>query len=618
MSGAPILYENRPEGRIIKKTMGVPREDLLLMTRALKRGFADHKAIRKALDRQVSKPISLLEALHLPAAEADALRADTTIPDAVADRPLLDSLQKALIDAEAVTSAEWEKFLGSFARHTARHYGPLPVPQEFDGFTLQWELGRRERGVVYRAKDKDGRDVAVKVFRKDVAVTGDLPRVDGHAYAVSAFVDGESLEAKRPSARRGAYAIWKAAEQLRDRAHGALTPARILIRRDDSVAILGLESAKAVPLSARAKAYAGPSDVHSLGAILYDVLVGSPPAGDTSPKARHRDTDDNLDRIVSCALSGGYPSTGALADDLGHYFKGEPITGRKAPAAAAAAGGKPSRLWIAAAAAVPLVALAVWLLLPKSKPAAPDPHDPTAKEEKTPAPKAPVPDKPRETTAKAAATPLAPAKPMDADEEQKLYDQCVDAQARGDNDRVLSTANEAIARGTKRDWPHYQLANLFLSRNELDKALQYVQRALEIAPDNRDSLEMRAQTYVFRGEAKKALADLDALYGKKVTDLTRQIVQLGKQAEADPKDARPRFLRGVFYLIKRHYETAATDFTAAIDGGFPRALAWRAQAFKGADDPARAAADGRAYLATFPNDFASEEVKALLKEIGAN
>jgi len=88
--------------------------------------------------------------------------------------------------------------------------------------------------------------------------------------------------------------------------------------------------------------------------------------------------------------------------------------------------------------------------------------------------------------------------------------------------------------------------------------------------------------------------------------------------EADPKDARPRFLRGVFYLIKRHYETAATDFTAAIEGGFPRALAWRALAFKGGDDPGRAAVDARAFLATFPSDFATEEVKALLKEIGAN
>jgi cytochrome c-type biogenesis protein CcmH/NrfG len=596
--------------------MGVPREDLLLMMRALKRGFADLKGIRKALDRQVSKPISLLEALHLSTAEADALRADSAIPDAVQDRPLLDSLQKLLIDAEQMTSAEWEKFAASFARPTQRHFGPLSVPQEFDGYTLQWELARRERGVVYRAKDKDGRDTAIKVFRKDVAVAGDLPRVDGHAYAVSEFVDGESLEAKRPSARRGAHAVWKAAEQLRDRTHGALSPARIVIKRDDSIAVLGLESAKAVPPSARAKAYAGPSDVHALGAILYEVIVGTPPAGETSPKARVRDSDENLDRIVSCALSGGYASTGAMADDLGHYFNGEPITGRKAPAAGTAAGRK-SRVWILVAAALPIASLIVYLLLPKPKPAAPETPDPVVKEEKAAPKPAPPETKPKETV-KAPPKPVVPAKPMDADEEQKLYDQCVEALAKGDNEKVLSTANEAISRGAKRDWPYYQLANLFLSRNELDKALEYVSRALELSPDNRDSLEMRAQTYVFRGEAKKALADLDTLYGKKVTDLTKQIIELGKQAERDPKDARPRFLRGVFYIIKRHYETAATDFTAAVDGGFPRALAWRALAFKGADDPARAAADARAYLKAYPNDFASAEVKALLKEIGAN
>src|SRR5262245_19035542 len=148
--------------------MGVPREDLLLMMRALKRGFADLKAIRKALDRQVSKPISLLEALHLPASQVESLRGDSSIPDAVQDRPLLDSLQKLLVEAEQITAAEWEKFAASFAKPSARHFGPLPVPQEFDGYTLQWELARRERGVVYRAKDKDGRDTAVKVFRKEV------------------------------------------------------------------------------------------------------------------------------------------------------------------------------------------------------------------------------------------------------------------------------------------------------------------------------------------------------------------------------------------------------------------------------------------------------------------
>jgi tetratricopeptide (TPR) repeat protein len=594
--------------------MGVPREDLLLMIRALKRGFADPKAVRKALDRQVSKPIGFLEALHLPAAEADALRKDATLPDVLQDRPLLDSLKKLLLEAEQVSAAEWEKFIASIAKPSARHWGPLPVPQDFGGFSLQWELARRERGVVYRAKDKDGRDTAIKVFRKEVPVGGELPRVDGHAYAVSDFVDGESLEAKRPSARRGAFAVWKAAEFLRDRAHGALSPARILIKKDDSVAVLGLESAKAVPLSARASAYAGASDVHALGAILYEVIVGTPPAGEVSPKARVRDADEGLDRIVSCALSGGYASTGALADDLGHYFKGEPITGRKATPVEAAAG-KKSRLWIAVAAALPIAALLVYLLLPKGKPAEAPAPEPVVKEEKS-APKPATPEKPKET-AKAPPKVPPPGPPMDADQEQKLYDQCLEAQLKGDADKVVEIANEAIARGTKRDWPYYQLSNLFLARNELDKALQYVSRALQIAPENRDLLEMRAQTYAFRGEMKKALADFDTLY-KNAKELTPQIRTLSQQMEADPKDARPRFLRGVLYLIKRHYETAATDFTAAIEGGFPRALAWRALAFKGADDPGRAAVDGRAFLATFPNDFATEEVKALLKEIGAN
>src|SRR5262245_47457319 len=120
--------------------MGVPREDLLLMTRALKRGIADVKAIRKALDRQISKPISFLEALHLGAAEVQTLRSDSTIPDPFQDRPLLDSLHVMLLEGEHLTPAEWEKFLASLTRPTSRvGYAPLPVPQEFDGYSLQWE-----------------------------------------------------------------------------------------------------------------------------------------------------------------------------------------------------------------------------------------------------------------------------------------------------------------------------------------------------------------------------------------------------------------------------------------------------------------------------------------------
>jgi len=467
--------------------------------------------------------------------------------------------------------------------------------------------------VVYRAKNRDGRDVAVKVFRKDVPATG-LPLVDGHSYAVSEFADGESLEAKRPTPRRGAHAVWKAAELLRDRAHGALSPAKLVIRKDDSVAVLGLESSTSIPPSSRSKAYAGTSDVHALGAILYEVLTGTLSAGETSPKARARDIDDTLDRIVSCALTGGYPPTGALADDLGHYFKGEPITGRKGVSSSFAPGSRRTGLWVAVAgAAAAAAALIVWAVLPKSTTA--PTTAPVVREEKAaPAPSSAVETKPKET-AKAPPKAVIPSTPLTPDEDQKLYDQTIEAQNKGDSDRVLSVANEAIARGAKRDWPYFQLANLFLSRNELDKALQYVSRALEISPDNHSSLEIRAQTYVYRGETKKALADLDSLYGKKVSTLNHEIVELSKQATADPKDPRPRFLRGVFFLIKRNFETAATDFTAAIEAGQGRALPWRALAFVGAEDWRRAGEDASAYLVAYPNDFATEEVKAMLREI---
>jgi serine/threonine protein kinase len=595
--------------------MGVPREDLLLMMRSLKRGFADLKAIRKALDRQLSRPIGLLEALHLPAASADALRADTSLPDPTEDRATLESLHQMLLDGDQLTAAEWEKFIASLSRPTARRgWPPLPVPQEFDGYTLQWELARRERGVVYRAKNREGRDVAVKVFRKDVPVTG-LPLVDGHAYAVSEFADGESLEAKRPSPRRGAHAIWKAAEFLRDRSHGALSPARIVIRKDDSVAVLGLESARAVPPSSRTKAYAGPSDAHALGAILYEVLTGSPPAGESSPAARVRDTDVALDRIVSCALTGGYGSTGAMADDLARYFKGEPITGRKAASAAAPGARKSGRWVLAGVAAAAAVALLIWLVLPRHRPA-PEPSPEPVAREATPSPAAPGPAESKtKETAKLPAKPAIPATPMTPEEEQKLYDQAVDAQMKGDSERVLAAANEAIARGARRDWPYYQLANLFLSRNELDKSLEYVSRGLELSPKSRDLLEIRAQTYVFRGETKKALVDLDSLYAKKVKDLNHQIVDLSKQAENDSKDWRPHLLRGVFFLMKRNFETAATDFTSAIEAGQGRALPWRALAFAGSEDWARAAEDANAYLVAYPNDFATEEVRAFLKEM---
>jgi tetratricopeptide (TPR) repeat protein len=603
--------------RIIRKDrMGVPREDLLLMTRALKRGYCDVKSIRRALERQISKPITFLEALHLSPGEGEALRSDLAMPDPVQDSPVLDSLRVMLLEGEHLEASDWEKFIASLTRPTQRHgYPPLQIPQEFEGFTLQWELSRRERGVVYRAKDRGGREIAIKVFRKDVPVQGELPRVEGHAFTVSDFVDGVSLESRRPSGRRAVEVIERAAQLLRDRPHGALTPARIVVRRDDSVSILGFEYARTVPLSNRAMAYGGKGDVHALGAILYEILVGSPPAGATSPAARNREVDEKLDLIVSCALSGGYGSTGALADDLGRYLNGEPITGRRAAQTLAAK--RQSGVWRVAAVAAAILGAILILYLTRSKHAVPPEESPkTARLEPPPKPLQEVgratPAPPRVERPKA----LPPAKPLTPDEEQRLYAACV--QAGADTERVITLANQAIDRGSKADWPYFHLANAYTSRDELDKALEYVSRAMELAPDNTLYLELRAQIYAFRGEARRAAADFEHLYGKKTSELNKQILRLQGEIQADAKDARARLLRGVFYYLKKHYEPSEKDFTAAIEMGQRQALVWRALAWIGLEDRARAVQDAKAYREAMPTGFALQEVNAILKDLGAN
>jgi tetratricopeptide (TPR) repeat protein len=609
----------RPGGRIIRNTMGVPRDDLLLMMRALKRGFADTKALRKALDRQLSKPISLLDALHLPASEAGSLRADPWTPDAVKDRALLEPLRDLLVEHEDLTAADWEKFVATLVRATERHaWPPLPAPREFDGYTLQWELARRERGVVYRAKDPAGRDTAVKVFRQDVAGTEGMPRVEGLAYAAAPFEEGEPIEGRRLAPRRGAEVIEKAARALGDRPHGSLTPARILVRKDGSVAVLRFEGAAKVPLSSRSLPYAGPSDVHALAAILYEMAVGAPPSGETSPAARTRDVDPDLDKIVSSALSGGYASAAEFADDLARYRKGEPVTARKPIDPARAAGRGRSHRWMWAAAAAVLAAMfGAYHLRPigKTPPAPPAPvvqaPPPVLPLEKPAPPPPAIVRKPAEPVA----PPVEPARPLTPADEDRLYQECQRALLAGRLEQVESIAHEALARGSKKDWPCYHLAHAFVARERFDQALVYVSRALDLSPGDRDYLDLRAQIRAFRGESRKALADLEELYGRKTAELNKQIQSLGKQVAADPRDARSRVLRGAFFMLKRNFDLAAQDFTAAIDLGFRTALAWRAHARRHEEDRAGAAADARAYLAEQPAGFAADEMKALLHDL---
>jgi tetratricopeptide (TPR) repeat protein/WD40 repeat protein len=243
---------------------------------------------------------------------------------------------------------------------------------------LKMILAGEHAGSQHLARFRAEAEAVARLQHPNVVQVHEVGEQDGRPFFSMEFVEGGSLAGKlagtpqpaRPAAELVevlARAI-QAAHQ-RGIVHRDLKPANILLAADGtpkisdfglakkldeaagqtaSGAILGTPSYMAPEQASGGKRPVGPAaDVYALGAILYELLTGRPPfkAETTFDTLRQVLTEEpvpprrlngkvprDLETIcLKCLLKEPrkrYPSAAELADDLGHFLAGEPITAR--------------------------------------------------------------------------------------------------------------------------------------------------------------------------------------------------------------------------------------------------------------------------------------------------
>lgn len=288
------------------------------------------------------------------------------------------------------------------ASHAGSPTGPVPV--HIEGYEIESELGRGGMGVVYKARQpKLRRTVAIKMIRAaglaspehiarfyaearavaslqhaNIVQIYDVGECDTLPYFSLEFVPGSSLDrklAKQPQPPRDAAEMIETLARAMHYAHEHgivhrdLKPANVLMAPDGVLKITDFGLAKELGddsgMSRDGQAMGTPSymppeqargdvknlgplaDVYSLGAILYEMLVGRPPFLGSTPydtllqvlkvdpiapsqlvPRLPKDIETVCLKCLEKEPSKRYASALDLAEDCRRYLAGEPILSR--------------------------------------------------------------------------------------------------------------------------------------------------------------------------------------------------------------------------------------------------------------------------------------------------
>ncbi len=279
------------------------------------------------------------------------------------------------------------------------------VPQRLGAYDLVGELGHGGMGIVFRAQHlKLGNECAVKVliagehaspeaiarFQREAAAVArmgkhpnivtvhDLGQEGTLSYYAMELVEGESLRRRlveRPCTPREAAALVEKVASALHFAHGHgvihrdIKPDNIVVRADGEPQVMDFGLARdldsgsqlsAVGQVMGTPAYMAPeqvrgdvsetdarTDVYALGAVLYEMLTGTPPHGGhdlgiifaqvlsgdvVAPRRLRPEVPRDLETVCLKCLelspSKRYPSAEGLADDLARFQRGEPVQAR--------------------------------------------------------------------------------------------------------------------------------------------------------------------------------------------------------------------------------------------------------------------------------------------------